>query len=71
MLEKRLRDWAEINIVMTEYQFCFRSGKGTSDCIFLLNSIFLISTILNNEGKQLYSTFVDFRPCSATRVSQS
>ena len=26
MLEKRLRDWAEINNVMTEYQFGFRSG---------------------------------------------
>ena len=44
---------------MTEYQFGFRSGKGTSDCQFLLNAI--IQTALNVEKKKLYCAFVDFR----------
>ena len=37
MLEKRpIRDFVEINNVMTEYQFGFRSGKGANDCIFFI-----------------------------------
>ena len=39
MLAKRLRDLAETNNAMTEYQFSFQSGKGTNACIFIsLNS---------------------------------
>jgi exonuclease III len=59
MIDNRLRKWAESNRLLSDYQFGFRKGKSTIDCIFVLTSI--INHVICNERKTLYCTFVDFR----------
>ena len=59
IIEKRLRNWAEQNTVISDYQFGFRSGKSTTDRIFILNS--LIQTVITVEKKPLFCAFVDFK----------
>jgi len=59
LLDNRLRNWAEKSNNLSEFQFGFRKGKSTTDCIFVLTSI--INKVINQENKKLYSAFVDFR----------
>jgi hypothetical protein len=59
MLDARLRKWAEQNNLLSEFQFGFRKGRSTVDCIFTLSSI--IKHVITNENKKLYCAFVDFR----------
>ena len=59
LLDIRLRTWSESNNLLCQYQFGFRTGKCTTDCIFVLKSI--IDKVINNEKRKLYCAFVDFR----------
>lgn len=59
LLDNRLRKWAEDNNLLSDYQFGFRQGKSTIDCIFVLNSI--MKKIIAKENKKVYCAFVDFR----------
>ena len=43
----RLNDWCESRSLFTEYQFGFRDGYTTTDCIYLLNG--LISNVLHTK----------------------
>ena len=43
---------------MTNFQYGFREGKTTTDCIVIFKSV--IDCFIN-AGKTLYTTFVDFR----------
>ena len=58
LLDTRIRTWAEQNSLLLEYQFGFRKGKSTIDCVFVLSSI--INKVLNHENKKLYCAFIDF-----------
>ena len=57
IMNSRLNRWAENNNVLTEAQFGFRSGRGTTDCLFILHG--LIEKMLS-KGKKLYAVFVDY-----------
>ena len=57
ILNNRLNDWAEEYHVYIEAQAGFRKNMGTTDNIFILNS--LITHVLN-QNKKLYCVFVDF-----------
>ena len=59
LLDIRLRDWAEVNNLLSIFQFGFRKNKSTIDCVFVLTSI--INKIVNNDKKKLYCAFIDFR----------
>ena len=59
LLDNRLRDWSEKSNILTDYQYGFRKGKSTTDCIFVLNSI--IDKVIKQEKKKLYCSFIDFR----------
>ena len=39
IMNSRLNRWAEKNYVLTEAQFGFRSGRGTTDCLFILHGL--------------------------------
>ena len=56
-MNSSLNKWAEKNYVLTEAQFGFRSGRGTTDCLFILHG--LIEKMLS-KGKKLYAVFVDY-----------
>ena len=51
------RLWSEEHNVLTDAQFGFRPGFGTTDAIFALHSF--ISNCLH-KGKRLYCCFIDF-----------
>ena len=57
LLNKRLLKWAEQHNVLTDAQFGFRTGFGTTDAIFALHS--LITGTLR-KGKILFCCFVDY-----------
>ena len=57
IINNRLKNWAEFYHVYIEAQAGFRSHMGTVDNIFVLHG--LITHIINN-GKKLYTGFVDF-----------
>ena len=57
IMNSRLNKWAEKNNVLTEAQFGFRQGRGTTDCLFILHG--LIEKMLS-KGKKLYAVFVDY-----------
>ena len=59
LLDSRLREWAENNELLLNYQYGFRKAKSTVACIFVLSS--LIDKVINHENKKLYCAFVDFR----------
>ena len=57
LLNKRLLKWAEQHNSLTDAQFGFRQGFGSTDAIFALHS--LITGTLR-KGKRLYCCFVDY-----------
>ena len=57
IINDRLSEWAERNSIITEAQLGFRKGRGTVDCLFILNG--LIQLMLN-KGKKLYCCFIDY-----------
>ena len=57
ILNNRLSDWAENYHLYIEAQADLRSNMGTVDDIFTLHGML---THVINQGKKLYSAFVDF-----------
>ena len=57
VLNKRLDTWAEAYSIYIEAQNGFRRGRGTADCIFILQQLI---TQFVDKGKQLYAFFIDF-----------
>jgi hypothetical protein len=57
LLNKRLLKWAEQHNSLTDAQFGFRQGFGSTDAIFALHSL-ITSTL--RKGKRLYCCFVDY-----------
>ena len=58
VINDRLTTWADKNGVINENQLGFRKGRGTVDCLFILNG--LIQMMLS-KGKKLYCCFVDYQ----------
>ena len=57
ILNKRLDSWAESYGIYVEALYGFRTGRSTTDCIFILNNV--INKLLKSE-KTLYAFFVDY-----------
>ena len=57
-MNTRLIQWSETFNILTETQFGFRPGRGTVDCIFLLQG--LIEKILNEKGS-IFVAFIDYQ----------
>ena len=57
LINKRLLEWSDQNNILTDAQFGFRPGFGSTDAIFALHS--LINSTLR-KGKRLYCCFVDY-----------
>ena len=60
ILNKRMNSWAEEENLLSESQFGFRQGRGTTDCLFILHG--MLELILGKGGK-LYAAFVDYEKC--------
>ena len=58
ILSKRIASWAENNHILCDEQFGFRTGRRTSDAVYILHSL-IQSQIL--KKKQLYCCFIDFK----------
>ena len=58
VLNARLMKWSAENDTITDLQFGFRPGYGTTDAVFFLHS--LIQRFLNHK-KKLYCCFVDYK----------
>ena len=57
ILNARLTRWAEEKDKLDETQFGFRKGKGTNDCLFILNGLI---ELLFSRGLKLYVCFIDY-----------
>ena len=57
IMNKRLTKWADENNLLFEGQYGFRKGRGTVDCLFILNSLI---EMLFARGKKLYVLFIDY-----------
>ena len=57
IINDRLSAWAENNGILSETQLGFRRGRGTVDCLYILNG--LVQLMLS-KGKKLYCCFVDY-----------
>lgn len=58
ILNSRLLKWSEENCIISDAQFGFKPGYGTTDCIFVLNHI--INKTLSLK-KKLYCCFIDYQ----------
>ena len=58
VINNRLLKWSDENNIVTDAQFGFKPGYGTTDAIVSLHSI--ISIVLSSK-KKLYCSFVDYR----------
>ena len=65
VLRNRLNSWCENNDKFNEFQFGFRDGRSTSDCIFILHS--LTQRVLKDNAK-LYCAFIDYEKASDTVI---
>ena len=57
ILNGRLSNWAECNEKLNETQFGIRKGRGTQDCLFILNGLI---ELLFSKGMKLYVCFTDY-----------
>ena len=57
LLNDRLTQWIESEHILTEAQFGFRKGRGTTDSIFALQGLI---DILFSQGKKCYVCFIDY-----------
>ena len=57
MLNTRMEAWAESQHILTDAQYGFRKGRGTADCLFIINGLV---DILFSKGQKLYVCFVDY-----------
>ena len=57
LINSRFVKWSEENDILTDAQFGFRPGLGTTDATFALHS--LISNT-SRKGKRLYCCFIDY-----------
>ena len=58
IFETTIADWAENNNTTSDAQFGFRSGRSTTDAVFVLHAV--VQKVLN-EKRRLFCAFVDFR----------
>ena len=58
ILNNRLLQWSEENNIISDAQFGFKHGSGTTEAIFALHN--LISLYLNKK-KKLYCCFIDYK----------
>ena len=59
ILNDRLIKWSNVNSILTDAQFGFRTGLGTVDAIFALHG--LIEKYISS-GKKLYCCFIYSTP---------
>ena len=52
-----MSEWADSNNVISEAQLGFRKGRGTVDCLFILQGLI---QLMIAKGKKLYCCFVDY-----------
>ena len=57
IINNRLKNWAENYNVYVEAQAGFRSNMRTADNVFVMHGL---NTHVLNQGKQLYTLFVDY-----------
>ena len=60
IINTRLTKWADDNSVLLESQYGFRKGKGTRDCMFILNGLI---EFMFSKGLKLYCCFIDYQKC--------
>ena len=60
ILNNRLNLWAEAEGSLNDAQYGFRRGRGTVDCVFILQGII---DLLIADGKKLYTAMVDLEKC--------
>ena len=58
VINNRLLKWSNENSIITDAQFGFKPGYGTTDAMFSLHTV--ISKVLSSK-KKLYCCFVDYR----------
>ena len=58
VMNTRMTKWAERYDKVNESQFGFRKGKGTTDCLFILNSLI---ELLFSKGIKMYCCFIDYQ----------
>ncbi|MES9883146.1 MAG: reverse transcriptase family protein [Sedimenticola sp.] len=58
VLNSRLLAWSQQNDIITDAQYGFKPGFGTTDAIFALHAI--VSKYLNSSGR-LYTCFIDYK----------
>ena len=56
---KRLVEFIDIKKLISPQQIGFMKGKGTSDHIFLIQTI--VEKVVNKNKKKLYAVFIDFK----------
>lgn len=57
IMNTRLNSWAEREQHLTEAQFGFRQGRGTTDCLFILQG--MVEKMLG-DGNNLFAAFIDY-----------
>ena len=57
LMNNRLSEWAERENKISNNQYGFRRGRGTTDCIFILKGLI---DLMIARGKKLYALFVDY-----------
>ena len=58
ILNTRITKWADVYGKINETQFGFRKGKGTTDCLFILNAVI---ELLFTKKMKLYCCFIDYQ----------
>jgi hypothetical protein len=57
ILELRIREWMDINNILSIYQFGFRRNYSTIDCTFVLQT--LMNFVSSRKRRKLYIDFID------------
>ena len=57
IMNTRLNSWAEREKHLTEAQFGFRQGRGTTDCLFILQG--MVEKMLG-DGNNLFAAFIEY-----------
>ena len=60
VMNKRLDKWAEKGQLLKETQFEFRKGRGTTDCLFILQGMI---ELMLGRGYKMYAAFIDYEKC--------
>ena len=58
IMNTRMTKWVDVYGKINETQFGFKKGKGTTDCLFIINALI---ELLFAKGLKLYCCFIDYQ----------